>query len=107
MSDSWVNIELIGGPYDGCEQMVRRADAPVPDEFEMPVNTSLIRCLSGSWADSVAPTGSVASYKLRVEADREVYAFQGARAIGPDEAVELQEWCEEMLDAVRRGRDQA
>ena len=77
-----LQIEFIGGPFDGHRQCVRIAVDDLVMEVLLPVNADVFRLVDGFRATCTAQTTSIALYRRDVCASGVRYRFAGAIAPG-------------------------
>ena len=63
MKHRTIEIQFVGGPYDGHRQAF--SDPPIIERLPMPVNENMLPLLEGKKPGSLAPTLTVARYELR------------------------------------------
>jgi hypothetical protein len=63
MTHRAVEIQFVGGPYDGHKQAF--TDPPVMERLALPVNKNMLPLLKGKTLGPPSSTSTVARYKLR------------------------------------------
>ncbi len=75
-----VEVEFVGGPFDGHRQATRASSGNWQDVIAIPVNGNVFRIMAGSPGASQSPVNSFALYELRKHEGDYCYHFVGRKS---------------------------
>ena len=90
MDEESIQLEFVGGPFDGYVQVFMTAASDLAKRVALPVNENVFLMLDGKSRGPAAPSRTVAIYDLQDKDGDVQYQFMGTRLAAE---LNLGSWC--------------